>query len=51
MSYINENQLDLRNVEMINIVKVLGGIERHYRNVKTGQIEVVFVARPCMKVA
>jgi hypothetical protein len=35
---------------LIMIVKLVNGYERHYRNEISGQIEVVFVARPCMKI-
>ncbi len=33
---------------LINIVKVIGGYERHYRIEGTNKLKIVFVARPCM---
>lgn len=47
MIYIKESELNLNEATLVNIVKVLGGIERHYR-VKNA-IQVVFVERPSAK--
>lgn len=35
---------------LIKIVKLIDGYERHYRIEETGQILIVFVERPCMRV-
>lgn len=40
----NVNEVDLRGRTLIGSVKVLGGKELHFRNEKTAEIEVYFVA-------
>ncbi len=37
----------MRTKTLINIVKLIDGIELHYRIEETSQIEIVFIERPC----